>query len=195
MKLDIFYSYACRDSYLTFAWLQQVQQQIPTLLIKWHPFAIQIDNASEYWARSWESANSELRGFIAAEAARQQGAEAFQRFHAALEVAVHEQFRELGDQRTLLDVAQQVKLEVDGFQTAWRDPELVRKIHKRHQEAIRKFSVFGTPTLVFPNNRAYHVELTRVPPEANALETFHTIETLATKQPYLQQLRWANITL
>jgi hypothetical protein len=96
MKVDIYYSYACRESYLVYAWLKQVKQSGQPLDIHWQPFAIQMDDPNTYWEQPWATANSELRGFIAAEAARRQGSESFSRFHDALERAVHEQYLELG---------------------------------------------------------------------------------------------------
>ena len=85
MQLDIYYSYACRDSYLVFAWLKEVKKSGQSLEMNWHPFAIQLDDPDQYWKRPWKFANSELRGFIAAEAARRQGSESFSRFHDALD--------------------------------------------------------------------------------------------------------------
>ena len=79
--MDIYYSFACRESYLAFAWLNEVKKSRPTLDIHWRPFAIQIDDPHAYWKQPWATANSELRGFIAAEAARRQGNDAFLRFH------------------------------------------------------------------------------------------------------------------
>lgn len=58
------------DIYYSYAWLKRVQKSGQSLDINWLPFAIQMDNPNEYWTQPWESANSELRGFIAAEAAR-----------------------------------------------------------------------------------------------------------------------------
>ncbi len=83
MQMEIYYSYACRDSYLVYAWLKRVEKSRQSLDIHWRPFAIQMDEPNAYWTQPWESANSELRGFIAAEAAKRQGSESFSRFHDA----------------------------------------------------------------------------------------------------------------
>lgn len=193
MRIDIHYSYACRDSYLVFAWLRRVQQSGMLLDLNWHPFAIQMEDAAEYWQQPWETANSELRGFIAAEAARQQGPEAFLRFHAALERAVHEQLLELGDEATLIGAAQQAGLAVDRFQWAWHDPALARIAQHSHKQAVECRAVFGTPTLVFANGHAFQLELTEIPPETGALATFRAIESLAVEHPYMSQLKRVNL--
>jgi len=192
MQMDIYYSYACRESYLVFAWLKLVEKSGQAFNIHWHPFAIQMDAPSEYWNQSWRIANSELRGFIAAEAARRQGSEAFLAFHDALEQAVHEQFLELGDETTLIVAAQQAGLNVDRFQADLHDPQLAQAARNSHAQAIERWNVSGTPTLVFPNGRSFHLELSEVPPVADALETFRVLETLALRLPYIRQLKRAN---
>lgn len=192
MQLDIYYSYACRDSYLVYAWLKLVQKSGESLDIKWHPFAIQMDAPNEYWNQSWKTANSELRGFIAAEAARRQGNEAFLRFHDALEQAVHEQLLELGEESTLIAVTQQAGLDMDRFQTDWHDLQLTHAIQCSHKQGSEKFNISGTPTLVFSNGRSFHLELSEIPPVADALETFQVFETMALRLPYIKQLKRTN---
>jgi len=188
MQLDIYYSYACRDSYLVYAWLKLVKENGQSLYIHWHPFAIQMDDPED-WEQPWETANSELRGFIVAEAARRQGREAFLRFHDALEQAVHEQLLELKDESTLIGAAQQAGLDIERFQEEWHDPRLAKNAHQRHLQAVERWNVDGTPTIIFPNGRSYHIELNEIPAKEDSLETFRAIETLTISHPYIGQLK------
>ena len=192
MQLDIYYSYACRDSYLVFAWLKEVKKSGQPLEINWHPFAIQMDDLDQYWKRPWKLANSELRGFIAAEAARRQGNEAFLRFHDALEDAVHEQLLELGEETTLIAVTQQAGLDMDRFLADWHDLQLTQAVQRSHEQGSEKFNISGTPTLVFPNGRSFHLELSEIPPAADTLEAFQVFETMALRLPYIKQLKRTN---
>ncbi len=192
MQIDIYYSYACRDSYLVFAWLKLVEKSGQPLDIHWRPFAIQMDDPNEYWNRLWQTANSELRGFIAAEAAKRQGSESFHCFHNALEQAVHEQLFELGEESTLIRAAQQAGLNVDRFRSDWHDPQLAQAAHRSHIQGSEKFNISGTPTLVFPNGGSFHLELSETPAEEDELEVFQALETLAIKRPYIKQLRRTN---
>lgn len=185
MKLDVYYSYACRESYLLFAWLKQVEKSGQALEIQWHPFAIQTDD----WNRSWAEANSELRGFIAAGAALRQGSDRFDRFHGALELAVHEQSLELGDESTLIGVAERARLDMVRFQKDLHDPQLVLEAQRSHQQAVERWNISGTPTIVFRNGRLFHIELRTTPREPAALEWFRAIETLATAPIFSGQLR------
>lgn len=192
MQLDIFYSYACRDSYLVFAWLKEVKKSGQPLETNWHPFAIQMDDPDQYWKRPWKFANSELRGFIAAEAAKRQGTQLFFRFHDALESAVHEQLLELGDESTLVGAAQQASLDMNRFRMDWVDPQLTQIAQRSHVQAVEHWNVSGTPTLVFRNGHSFHLELSTIPHGADALETFQAVETLAVRQPNIQILRQTN---
>jgi len=58
-QIELFFSYACRDTYEVFTWFRQVQAQDIQLNITWSPFAIQIENPLEAWERPWPEANSE----------------------------------------------------------------------------------------------------------------------------------------
>lgn len=190
MHLEVFYSYACRDTYAVFKWLRRVQASGVPLDITWRPFAIQQDDPHADWARPWADANSELRGFMAAEAARQQGAPAFRRFHDALEAAVHAEFLELGDEETLIGAAEQAELDVERFRSALQAPaDLARAAQRSHARAEEAFGVFGTPTLVFPNGQAIHVELAAIPAARDARVLFEAVTALAIEQPYVGQLK------
>lgn len=188
MRLEIYYSYACRDSYLVYTWLKLVKENGQPLNMHWHPFAIQMDDPED-WERPWETANSELRGFIAAEAARRQDREAFLRFHDALEQAVHEKLLELRDESTLIGAAQQARLNMDRFHEHWHDQQLAKNAHQSHMQAIERWNVNSTPTIVFPNGRSYHLELNEIPPQEDALEIFRAIETLTVSHSHISQLK------
>src|SRR5688572_20284359 len=192
MRIEIFYSYACRDTYLVFAWLQLIEKSGLAVDIHWRPFAIQMDDRKDYWNQSWQTANSELRGFIAAEAAKKQGGRLFQQFHNALEQAVHEKFLELGDESTLIAAAQEAGLDVQRFREDLHDPQLASVAKHSHIQGNETLNISGTPTLVFPSGGAYHLELGDIPSQPNALETFRAIEFLVETPPYIRQLRRTN---
>lgn len=59
MEMDIYYSYACHESYLVYAWLKHVEKNGQVIDIHWRPFAIHMDIPNEYWTQPWESAKPE----------------------------------------------------------------------------------------------------------------------------------------
>jgi len=74
-----------------------------------------------------------LRSFIASEAARRQGNEAFLRFHDALEGAVHGHLLELGEESTLISVTQQAGLDAASPLTS----SLTTQLSGMHESRIR----------------------------------------------------------
>jgi predicted DsbA family dithiol-disulfide isomerase len=147
-----------------------------------------MDDDAGYWEHTWKDTSSELRGFIAAAAARQQGETAFRSFHDSLETAVHEQLLELGDESTLIGVAEQAGLDLMRFKSGWRDPALALEARRSHENANREHGIFGTPTILFPDEQAIHTELVEDIPIDRALKVFHHITSLGYEHPYISKL-------
>lgn len=189
MQLDVFFSYACRDSYLVFAWLKQVEQAGVAFDVNWRLFAIQMGDEASYWQNTWADANSERRGFMAASAAAAQGKSAFRQFHEALMRLVHEEHQELGDEQTLLGAAAIAGLDIEQFQADWHDDHLGLQAFTSHNEGREMYRVFGTPTLLFPNRQAIHLELNGVPVLAQAVTLWETILAVAQSQRVIQQIK------
>jgi len=131
------------------------------------------------------------KGFYCAEAARRQGRDVFLRFHDALEPVVHEHMLELGDEPTLIGAARQAGLDVDRFQEDWHDPQPAKDAHQNHMQAIERWNVTGTPTIIFPIGRSCHLELNEISAREDALETFRAIVGLTISHPYIGQLKAA----
>lgn len=187
-RIEVFYSYACRDTYKVFKWLDHLEAQGATLELTWSPFAVEIASEQE-WQQPWQTARSELRGFMAAEAARQQGPEVFRRYHQQLELAVHEGYVELGDESTLTNVATQAGLDLERFQTALKSDQMARIAQESHQRGVQQFNVFGTPTLVFCGSHSVYLELTEVLSENDGLSLFQMVKAFALEQPQVIQLK------
>lgn len=188
-QLDVFFSYACRDSYLVFAWLKQVEQTGVAFDVSWRPFAIQMGDDPGYWQNTWADANSERRGFMATSAAAAQGEPVFQRFHEVLMRLVHEEHQELDDEQTLLGAAAIAGLNAVQFQTDWHNLQLAPQALLSYQQGRANYHVFGTPTLVFPNHQAIHLELNHVPASAQAVSLWQTILMVAQEQPIIRQIK------
>lgn len=157
--------------------------------ITWRPYAIQMGDDADYWRRSWGEASSELRGFIAAEAARRQGPDAFRRYHDALEAAVHEELLELAEEAVLLGAAENANVDTVPIRAVFESAaEYARAAERSHVRAEAEYGVFGTPTLVFLNGQALHVELEAIPPAEDARALFEHVAALATDEPYVGRL-------
>ncbi len=154
--IKLYFSFACQGSYRAHAWLRETGRD---LAVEWRPYAIRTHGQIDYWGQAWYAADSELRGFIAAEAAARQGSRAATAFRAALFEAVHDNGLDLGDERTLLAAGRQAALDLPRFQADWQDPDLMKAIQAGQQQAIENPGVFGTPTMVFADGRVVQVEL------------------------------------
>jgi hypothetical protein len=60
---------------------------------------------------------------------------------------------------------------------------------RSHRRAVEQFKVFGTPTLVFSNGQALHLELAEIPPKDEAVAMFQSIVAMAVEHPYLAQFK------
>ena len=128
-------------------------------------------------------------GFMAASAAATQRKAAFRQFHEALMRRVHEEHRELGDEQTLLAAAATASLDVERFQKDWHNHHLGSQALTSHREGREMYRVFGTPTLLFPDGQALHLELDEVPVLAQAVMLWQTILTVAQSQQVIRQIK------
>ena len=88
--------------------------------------------------------------------------------------------------------AQQANLDLSRFQSDLNNAQLLKNIHDSHLLGIEKWNIFGTPTLIFENRRSFHLELSDIPLEVDALKTFQAVEVVTSKQNYIKQLKKTN---
>jgi len=89
----------------------------------------------------------------------------------------------------LIGAAKQAGLDLERFREDWHDPQLAKDAYQSHMQAVERWNVDGTPTIIFSNGRSYHLELNEIPAKEDALETFRAIETLTVSHPYIGQLK------
>lgn len=163
-KIDVYTDYACPYAWAAQEWLYQVQEALgDRLQIDWRAFPLEQVNAPDAEFKVWERPNdgksSTLRSFQAAHAARKQGDEAFQKFHAALFLRRHEDGRNLAVQRVLEQSAEEVGLDMERFREDLNSDEVFDTIRQDYTEGRRELGVFGTPTIVFENRQGAYLQL------------------------------------
>jgi predicted DsbA family dithiol-disulfide isomerase len=166
----------------------------PKLTINWKYFSLeQVNNEQGSQWKVWEQPEDYpsrgLNAFRTAEAARHQGEAAFASFHITLLRARHEQRRDIADKNTLIEVAKSVGLEIDRFQKDLDDRRLLAKLAEDHTFAADTLGVFGTPTLVFPEEQAVFVRLPQIPPPDESLAVFAEVRHLAERRQYIQEIK------
>ena len=160
--VDVFFDYACPYAWASQMWLYKVGEELgDRLQVNWRYFPLEQVNAKDPEFRVWEQPNdgrsSTLRSFQASHAARKQGEEAFERFHAALFRKRHVDGRNLAGQKVLEAAAQEAGLDLDRFRRDLESVEVFDIIRADYEHARNDLGVFGTPTVVFDNEQGAYV--------------------------------------
>lgn len=162
--------------------------------MNWRNFSLeQINNKNgEDW-KIWEQPDDfKTRGFWALranEAARNQGKEAHDRFRLALLTATHVNRQPLSDRQTLIDAAREAGLDLDRFERDLADRSLIQRIADDHTEAVSKYGVFGTPTMIFPDGQAAFLKMRPTPSQEEAVAVFEDFIETATNRPYIHEIK------
>jgi predicted DsbA family dithiol-disulfide isomerase len=117
-----------------------------------------------------------LPAFLAATAARAQGAGSGDRFRLALQRARHEEHSPLDQHATQRAAAERAGLDVARWETDLKATDFTT-LATEHAEAVRR-GVFGVPTLVWPEGRSYYVKITDLIPPDRAVALYDAIETV-----------------
>jgi predicted DsbA family dithiol-disulfide isomerase len=163
------------------------------LTINWRYFSLEQVNSQagpdwKIWEQSEDFPSRGLRAFWAAEAARNQGEDAFNRFHSALLKARHEERQNIADRNTLIEVAKSVALDMARFERDLGDRKLLSKLAQDYTSAVETMGVFGTPTLVFAEEQAVFLKMSPPPPE-ESLSFFAELSQLAEQRQYIQEIK------
>lgn len=117
-----------------------------------------------------------LPAFLAATAARVQGAELGDRFRLALQRARHEDHLPLDQFATHRLAAEHAGLDIARWEKDIKSTDFAT-LANEHAEAVRR-GVFGVPTLVWPEGRSYYLKITDLIPSDRAVPLYDAIETV-----------------
>ncbi len=164
------------------------------LAVGWRYFSLGQVNSKEgsrwkIWKQPADNIGGGLPAFRAAEAARRQGEDAFERFHYALLAAKNEHKRDIADKNVLAEVAAGAGLDTGRFQEDLSDSTLLNRLAKDHTFAVQHLGIFGTPTLVFAGEQTFYVKMTAPPPPEDSLGVFAEISHLAEQRRYILELK------
>jgi len=117
-----------------------------------------------------------LPAFLAATAARAQGAELGDRFRLALQRARHEDHLPVDQPSTHRLAAERAGLDVARWEKDLKATDFTT-LAREHTESVRR-GVFGVPTLVWPEGRSYYLKITDLLPPDRAVPLYDAIETV-----------------
>lgn len=194
MHLIVFFDYTCSYSFTAAAWLRRIELREPDLTTEWRPFVLKEaqrrpGDGIPFWDQPDVSRTRTGLAFLAGQAAARQGPQAYERFRFALQAAFHVDHQDIRAPGVLATLAAETGLDVARFNADRERPGLPREVGETHQEAVARYSVFGTPTLVFPNGRAVFLKLASAPADGQADRVFALVRELIEQHPAVQELK------
>ncbi len=194
MHLIIYFDYTCPYSYTAAVWLRQVEACERDLTTEWRPFILkEVNRAPGEGAPFWEQAEAARTrtglAFIAGQAAVRQDRAAYHRFRFLLQSAFHEQHLDIRQLDVLESLAAEAELDVARFTADRQEPGLLQEAGRSHQEAVERYGVFGTPTLVFPSGCAVYLKLAQAPTGAKATRLCALLWELYEQYQIVQELK------
>lgn len=198
-RVEIFYDYLCPYVYRAGLLMATVEATVDDLTVDWRYFPLaQVNNTREGWYiwkqpeedEEWGNKRSAagLRGFWGAEAARQQGDDAFRRFHLTLLKAVYERGLSLSEDDTLRTAANIAELDMDRWEDDYRNPALLERVREDYIEA-REQGIFGTPTFVFPEAEPAYLKLNDVVPAEDVEDYWQTFVRVVAQRPLFLEIK------
>ena len=164
------------------------------MTVNWRFFSLEQVNSQQgagwkIWEQPDDYLSRGLPAFRAAQAARNQGEDAFNSYHMALIRARNEQRRDIADINTLVELAGSAGLDIDRFKKDLDDRQMLDRLAQDHTHAVDNLGIFGTPTLVFPENQAVFLKMSPPPAPEDSLSVFTEIRQLAEKRRNIQEVK------
>jgi predicted DsbA family dithiol-disulfide isomerase len=193
-NVDVYFDYACPFAWAAQLWLDDVKEELGDKLgVTWRIFPLEQANASDPDFRIWEQPNdgksSTLRSFQGFHAAKQQGDEAFKKFHAALFRKRHVDGRNLAGQAVLESAAEDAGLDMDQFRTDLKSDDVFKQIEDDFSHSRDELSVFGTPTIMFENNEGAYLRLNYADMPSDPVEFFYDFVGTVRDRPSVIEIK------
>jgi len=194
VRLAVYYDYLCPYANRACLWLDEVAETpgAPRLEVEWRPFSLEEVNRKDggppLWERPLEQQPPGLRAFRVAEASRRQGEEAFRRVHRALFAFRHRDKGDFASWDALRDLARAQGLDPERFERDLQDPTLLEPLARSHSEAVRRYGVFGTPTLMTEDGNLAYLKMRRYPP-GEALTLFRLLIQDLWPRAYIEEVK------
>jgi len=192
IEFDVYYDYQCPFVYRLFVLLHSItSSSLRHLRIHWRYFSLtQVNSKDDGWT-VWAAPASELvRGrlaFQAAEAARRQAR--FAELHVALLHARHRDGLDVDAVDVVEDLAARSGLDMKAFRKDLTDPTTLDALAGDHREAVDRFGVFGTPTIVFPDGAAAYVRLGEAVEGESAGDLFDRVFSMISSEPRIREIK------
>ena len=196
VAVDVYFDFACPYVHSAAVWLREVKHQLGDDIVEvtWKFFPLEEVNAPPgaempIWDLPPDRRSRGRDSFHAAAAARKQGREAFERFHAALLTLKHEEGQDHGKRSTLNEAASRAGLDLTRFAAELDDSGLLAEIKNDYIAGREGIGVFGTPTFVFPNGQSAYLRILPPPPAEEAVPFWLDFVREGRDRPFLHEIK------
>ena len=186
MQVICFYDYTCSYSYKALVWLDHLGEAGLDLDIGWHTFSLKEANRDPGTPTPFADLEISSISVLALTLAHAARAADFSRYHAAVFQAMHDE-RGRVDRTALLDLAAAAGVNIAEFERhrlRW-----LRAVADEHAEAVRRWAVFGTPTLLLDGDAPVFLKLSQAPAASEAVELWQSLCTIARCHPELVEIK------
>jgi predicted DsbA family dithiol-disulfide isomerase len=196
VAVDVYFDFACPYVHSAASWLREVNCQLGDnpIQVTWKFFPLEEVNAPPdadmpIWDLPPDRRSRGRDSFHAAAAARRQGREAFERFHAELLTLKHVEEQDHGKRSTLNEAASRAGLDLARFAADLDDRGLLVEIKNDYVAGKEGLGVFGTPTFVFANGQSAYLRILPPPPTDEAVAFWLDFVRDVRDRPYLQEIK------
>jgi predicted DsbA family dithiol-disulfide isomerase len=196
VAVDVYFDFSCPYVHSAASWLREVNGQLgeSRIEVTWKFFPLEQVNAPAdadmpIWDLPPERRSRSRDSFHAAAAARRQGGDAFERFHAALLTLKHEEEQDHGKRSSLDEAASRARLDLTRFAADLDDRGLLKEIESDYVAGREELGVFGTPTFVFANGQSAYLQILPPPPPDEAVAFWLDFVRDVRDRPYLREIK------
>ena len=183
--LTIYYDYTCQYSYRAMHWMDHVRAARPTLDIRWATFSLKEVNRSEDEPSFVTAASPPSISVYALALAHAARSADFEEYHRTVFEQMQGEGRHLDDD-ALAAIAERAGVDreaVESDRARW-----VAEVGAEHKEAVARWGVYGTPTLILDGAAAF-VRLKEVPGrEKEAVALLDSLGGVATSAADLAEI-------
>lgn len=160
----------------------------------WKYFSLeQVNNKAGPEWRLWDQAEDypsrSIPAFLAAEAARRQGPEAYERMHFALLEGRHERRKDFTDPADIDEIARTAGLDMPRFKKDIADRSMLKRVADEHLHAVAQYGAFGTPTFAFDNGRTFFMRIKAPEDAQESARVFDALIALFVDIPNLDEVK------